>query len=61
MARHGRIGSSGSYGWGGAAGTHFWVDPQEKLACIVMVQNMNPGALALPPDVETAVYQALTD
>jgi CubicO group peptidase (beta-lactamase class C family) len=60
-AKHGRIGSTGSYGWGGAAGTHFWVDPQEKLACIVMVQNMNPGALALPADVETAVYQALTD
>jgi CubicO group peptidase (beta-lactamase class C family) len=60
-AGHGRIGSNGSYGWGGAAGTHFWVDPQEKLACVVLVQNMNPGVLALPADVETAVYQALTD
>jgi CubicO group peptidase (beta-lactamase class C family) len=60
-AKHGRIGSKGSYGWGGAAGTHFWVDPQERLACIVMVQNMNPRVLALPPDVETAVYQALTE
>jgi CubicO group peptidase (beta-lactamase class C family) len=60
-ARHGRPGSAGSYGWGGAAGTHFWVDPTEQLVCVVMVQNMNPGALALPPDVETAVYQALVD
>jgi CubicO group peptidase (beta-lactamase class C family) len=60
-AAHGRPGSAGSYGWGGAAGTHFWVDPREELACVVMVQNMHPAVLSLPPDVETAVYQALSD
>jgi len=60
-ASHGRPGSKGSYGWGGAAGTHFWIDPEEKLVGVVMVQNMNPEVLALPPDVETAVYQALAD
>jgi CubicO group peptidase (beta-lactamase class C family) len=60
-ARHGRPGSKGAYGWGGAAGTHFWIDPAEELVGVVMVQNMNPVVLALPPEVETAVYQALTD
>jgi CubicO group peptidase (beta-lactamase class C family) len=60
-AKNGRPGSKGSYGWGGAAGTHFWVDPDEELVGVVMVQNMNPFLLALPPDVETAVYQALSD
>jgi CubicO group peptidase (beta-lactamase class C family) len=60
-AQHGRPGSKGSYGWGGAAGTHFWIDPNEELVGVVMVQNMNPSVLSLPPELETAVYQALTD
>ncbi len=25
------LGSVGQYGWGGAAGTYFWVDPDEEL------------------------------
>jgi CubicO group peptidase (beta-lactamase class C family) len=60
-ARYGRVASAGAYGWGGAAGTHFWIDPAEELLAVILVQNMSPGVLALPPDVETAVYQALTD
>jgi CubicO group peptidase (beta-lactamase class C family) len=31
-------GSVGDYGWGGAYGTTFWVDPQEKTFAILMVQ-----------------------
>jgi CubicO group peptidase (beta-lactamase class C family) len=31
-------GSVGNYGWGGAYGTSFWVDPQEKMFAIMMVQ-----------------------
>jgi CubicO group peptidase (beta-lactamase class C family) len=31
-------GSVGSYFWGGAAGTQFWVDPKEDLWALIMVQ-----------------------
>jgi CubicO group peptidase (beta-lactamase class C family) len=31
-------GSVGSYYWGGAAGTTFWVDPAERLAAVLMIQ-----------------------
>jgi CubicO group peptidase (beta-lactamase class C family) len=29
-------GSVGDFGWGGASGTYFWVDPQEELAVVFM-------------------------
>ena len=32
------VGSLGSYGWGGAYGTYFWIDPQEELIGIFMTQ-----------------------
>ncbi|WP_299078593.1 serine hydrolase [uncultured Paraglaciecola sp.] len=38
----GEAGSTGSYSWGGAAGTKFWIDPQENLIGIFMVQNFPP-------------------
>lgn len=31
-------GSVGDFGWGGAYGTYFWVDPREKLIAILMLQ-----------------------
>ena len=31
--------SNGSYGWSGAFGTHFWVDPKEKMVAIYLVQT----------------------
>ena len=31
-------GSVGSYYWGGAAGTTFWVDPTERLYAVLMIQ-----------------------
>jgi CubicO group peptidase (beta-lactamase class C family) len=32
-------GSVGTYGWSGAWGTYFWIDPAEKLIAIQMIQN----------------------
>jgi CubicO group peptidase (beta-lactamase class C family) len=55
--------SDDSFGWSGAYGTHFWVDPSKKLTAILMVQTPSPG----PPgegrteDFETVVMQALTE
>lgn len=48
----------GSYGWSGAYGTHFWVDPSRKLTAILFVQT--PGQTRTG-DFETAVMQAVMD
>jgi len=33
-------GSAGEFGWGGAANTYYWVDPQEEMVGILMAQYM---------------------
>jgi CubicO group peptidase (beta-lactamase class C family) len=38
--RTGLAASRGEYFWGGAAGTSFWIDPQEKLMGVFMMQTM---------------------
>jgi CubicO group peptidase (beta-lactamase class C family) len=50
--------SAGSFGWSGAYGTHFWVDPKEKTVAVLMTQTANNEARA---DFETAVMQAIVD
>ena len=50
--------SNGSYGWSGAFGTHFWVDPKQKLVAIYLVQTSNPE---IQRDFENAVMQALVE
>jgi len=50
--------STGSFGWGGAFGTYFWVDRKEALTAILMVQT--PGG-PLRTDFMNAVMQAIVD
>jgi CubicO group peptidase (beta-lactamase class C family) len=50
--------SNGSYGWEGAFGTHFWIDPKEKIVGILMIQTDNPIG-QLNGDFENAVMQAI--
>jgi CubicO group peptidase (beta-lactamase class C family) len=54
-------GSMGDYGWGGAYGTTFWVDPKENLTVVFMSQapGMNRGAY--PNLVKSAVLSAIRD
>ncbi len=56
-ARHTLLGN-GSFGWSGAYGTHFWVDPARKLTAILFVQTPSQPRTA---DFETAVMQAVLD
>ena len=56
-----KAGSVGSYGWGGAANTNFWIDPEEELIGIIMTQFQPSGYFASSADFQTAVYQALVD
>jgi CubicO group peptidase (beta-lactamase class C family) len=48
--------SAGSFGWSGLFGTHFWVDPKEKVVGVLMAQTSVPG---LREDFENAVMQAI--
>lgn len=50
--------SVGSFGWDGAFGTHFWVDPKEQLVAVLMIQTANRG---LHRDFENAVMQAIVE
>lgn len=56
----GELGSEGEFNWGGAAGTKFWIDPQEKLIGIFMTQSI-PHASQIGLDFKYLGYQAITD
>ena len=56
----GRRVSKGSFGWDGAYGTHFWVDPNEKLIGVMMIQTDNPDR-QVDRDFENAVRQAILE
>jgi CubicO group peptidase (beta-lactamase class C family) len=50
--------ANGSYGWSGAFGTHFWVDPKDKMIAIYLVQTSNNE---IQRDFESAVMQTLVE
>lgn len=52
--------SKGSYGWDGAFGTHFWIDPKEKIVGVMMIQTANPNR-QVDRDFENAVFQAIIE
>ena len=54
-------GSVGTFGWGGAASTFFWVDPVEDLVCVFMTQLLPSGSLPLRSQLKQLVHQALID
>ena len=50
--------SNGAFGWSGAFGTHFWVDPKEKLVGILMIQT---PIGEMRPEFENAVMQSIIE
>ena len=54
-------GSAGDYNWSGYAGTAFWVDPQEQIVGVMMMQS--PGAMRNYHRnlLRELVYQAIAD
>ena len=50
--------SDGTYGWSGAQGTHFFVDPKEQLVGVLMVQTSNQEIIR---DFEDLVEQSIVD
>ncbi len=61
VALSGMMGSVGLHGWGGWAKTHFWVDPQEQIIGILMLQHIQTGTHPAIVDFRTLVYQALVE
>lgn len=50
--------SEGTFGWSGAYGTHFFVDPKENLTAMLMIQT---PIREMRPEFEDAVMQALVE
>jgi CubicO group peptidase (beta-lactamase class C family) len=50
--------SQGSFGWSGAFGTHFWIDPKERIVGILMTQTANNEVRG---DFENTVMQAIVE
>lgn len=50
---------AGSYGWGGAAGTLFQVDPVRGIGVVVMLQYLPQQRFPLPKELQVAINQDL--
>jgi CubicO group peptidase (beta-lactamase class C family) len=48
----------GAYGWGGAYGTNYRVDPESRLTMVLMIQQM-PNGTDIQRKFSTLVYQSL--
>jgi CubicO group peptidase (beta-lactamase class C family) len=64
-ARDGTLQGEGTYSWGGAAGTWFWIDPKNDLFMLGMIhilaKEIDPALAKISDDASTLVYQALVD
>lgn len=52
--------SAGSFGWGGAYGSSYWVDPKEGLVAVFMIQQL-PNRSDVAGRFATLVYAALVE
>jgi methyl acetate hydrolase len=52
--------SAGSLSWGGIFNTHFWIDPRQSIAAVVLMQVLpyyDPRALSVLQGFEREVYR----
>jgi len=54
-------GSVGEYGWGGAYGSNYWVDPEEKLIIVYFKQLIPTNGLDDAGKLRSLIYQAIVD
>jgi len=54
----GELGSPGTFSWGGAFDTSYWIDPAENLVAVIMGQ-VRPVQSDINKRFQTLVYQAL--
>lgn len=55
------IGSVGEFGWGGAACTDAWIDPQEDMISLIMMQLRPTLPMRLTKKIKVAFCQAIAD
>ena len=58
-AASGGPGSVGTFRWGGAATTAFWIDYEEELVGLLLTQFMPANYYRIRAEFKTLVYQAL--
>jgi CubicO group peptidase (beta-lactamase class C family) len=51
----------GTYSWGGAASTAFWIDPVEEVTAMFFTQLMPSTTYPIRPYLRQLVYSAITD
>ena len=56
-----RLISTGSFYWGGAASTAFWVDPVEDMTVGFYTQLLPSGTYPIRRELQQLVYQSLVD
>lgn len=54
-------GSKGTYGWGGAYHSTYWIDPKEDLVVVYMTQLIPAGGLDDQSKLRALIYQAIID
>lgn len=59
VAVSGVNGSIGEYGWGGMAGTNFWIDPKEQFGVLFTTQMLPSSAYDIRSDLRAMIYGAL--
>jgi CubicO group peptidase (beta-lactamase class C family) len=59
VGRSGRPGSVGEFGWGGAYGTKYWVDPEEKLVVVFMTQLMPATGIDMADRIRALLYGSI--
>jgi len=59
VGRSGRPGSVGEFGWGGAYGTKYWVDPEEKLVVVYMTQLMPQTGIDVTDRLRALLYGSI--
>jgi CubicO group peptidase (beta-lactamase class C family) len=52
---------AGTYSWGGAFSTSYWVDPKEEMICIIYRQIWGPHVALTDKAFKPLVYQAIND
>ncbi len=55
------LGSLGEFGWGGAYGTQFWVDPRERLVVVFMAHTPGSQRAHYRQLIGSLVLQAIVD
>jgi CubicO group peptidase (beta-lactamase class C family) len=61
LGRNGLPGTVGTFGWGGAYYTTYFVDPVERLVAVFMTQLLPAGGIDLHAKFRTLVYQSIVD